>query len=306
VVWNERRQNYEDRPYGGIWLEIPAMMYPPEHPYHLNGIGSHEDLKAASLEHVKQFYSDWYRPKNATLVIAGDFEPEQTRKWVRKYFDPIPRGSKKKHLVPPEVKEPVTRKKTIRDNVQLPAMVMAWHSPSYFAEGDATLDTVSNLLTGGNDARLTRRLKIEEELVQNISAFQASSSRGSMFMVMAYAKPGADMDKIEAIINEEITALTRKKPATEKEISRSLRNWEMSFIEGLEGLMDRAETLQNYLLHTGKADYLDEDLNRYRQVTSEKISLVVKAHLAPEKSAVLHVLPKEEKKDEDKKDEGEQ
>ena len=151
---------------------------------------------------------------------------------------------------------------------------------------------VSNMLTGGDDARLTKRLKIDKQLVQQVSSFQWSNKRNSLFIVMAYAKPSADLGEIEAIIQEELQGLTGDKPAKDDELKRALRMWEMSFLSGLESLMSRAETLQGFLFHVGKADYLDENLDRYRKVDAAKVKEAVGRYLSTDKKAVLKVLPK--------------
>lgn len=305
VVRNERRQNYEDSPYGAIWLELPQMLFPESHPYHLTGIGSHEDLKAASLEHVTQFYADFYAPNNASLVVVGDFETEAVKKKIDAYFGHLERADLPEHAPFPMVSEPVMAAKTITDNVQLPAVIMAWHSPAYFAKGDATLDILASLLSAGADSRLVQRLVHEERLAQELAAFQSSGQRGSQFLVMIYATPGADLDRLEAIVHEEIQAVAGAKAPSDQELIQTKNSYEMSFLTGLQGLIDKAEQIQTYIYHVGRPDYLEEDLGRYLSVSREDLAEAINTYLTPEKAAVLRVMPEPEAPPEMEEDEEE-
>ncbi len=291
VVRNERRQNWEDPPYAAIWTTVPEMLFPEEHRYHRNGIGTHEELMAATLDTVTSFYESWYAPNNATLVVAGDFDPAWTEARIRELFGPLEPAVIPEHAPYPEVTEPVTREETITDDVQLPALVMAWHSPSYFQPGDADLDILSDLLTGGDDARLTRRLVLEEQLAQEIHAFQMSAQRGSTYMIMAYVTPGVDPEEVRQAVLEELAAVSGEAPPTEEEVTIAVRAYEMHFMRRLESLLSRAETLQSYALHTGRPDYLSDDLERIRAVTPESVAEVSAAWLRPEAAAVLTILP---------------
>jgi len=291
VVRNERRQNWEDPPYADIWNEIPRMLYPDDHLYYRNGIGTHEELMAATLDTVTSFYDTWYVPNNATLVVAGDIDPVWTEARIRELFGPLAASEIPEHTSYPTVTEPVTREKTITDDVQLPALVMAWHSPVFFAEGDAELDIYSNLLTGGDDARLTERLVHNEQTVQEIYAFQSSAKRGSSFMVMAYLSPDADVSEVRAAVIEEMQAVIGDAPPTDEEVTVAVRGYEMQFLRGLESITSRAETLQSYLYHVGEPDYLSSDLDRYLAVTPDTIVSAVETWLDPEKAAVLVVMP---------------
>ena len=177
VVRNERRQNYEDRPYGKIWLEMPEMLYPPEHPYHLEGIGSHEDLLAATLETVNNFYADWYRPNNATLCVAGDFDPEHVKARIEEWYGPLKAGKEVIHAPSTPPTAPIVKDKTITDQVPAPVFLLMWHSPVYFEQGDADADVLASILAGSPEARLTSKLVYEDRSVQEIDVFQFSRFR---------------------------------------------------------------------------------------------------------------------------------
>lgn len=292
VVRNERRQNYEDRPYGKIWLEMPEMLYPPEHPYHLEGIGSHEDLLAATLDTVNNFYADWYRPNNATLCVAGDFDPEHVKARIEEWYGPLKAGKEIVHQESTQPVAPMVRDKTITDNVSIPALLLMWHSPTYLTPDDATADILATILAGSPEARLTSKLVYERRSIQDISVFQMSRAHGSVFMVYVDALPESNLDEITAFVHKELEAISSgEQPITSEELTKAVNNWEVGFLWGLEDLLDRAETLQDYQFHLGRTDFIEEDLQRYRDVTAESIQTLIGSYLLEEKSARLIVAP---------------
>jgi len=296
VVRNERRQNYEDAPYGKVWLEIPEMLFPQEHPYYMEGIGSHEDLLAATLDTVNNFYSDWYVPNNATLCVAGDFDPTHVKNRIEEWYGSLKPRSEITHQQVEIPQKPVVKEKTVTDNITLPALIMLWHSPLYYQEGDAEADSLSSVLSGQAKARLTAKLVYEEQSVQDVSVFQWSRMRGSVFVVYVDAKPESDLDKIQQIVQEELDAIANgEKPVTEQELKAIINNWEMGFLWGLEDVLQRAETLQSYAYYVGDPAYIQKDLKRYQNVSAESIQRLVAQYFTGEKSAILRVLPTEEK-----------
>ncbi|HEY6509183.1 MAG TPA: pitrilysin family protein, partial [Vicinamibacterales bacterium] len=174
VVKNERRQSYENRPYGMASLELDKMLWPANHPYSWPTIGHMEDLTAASHDDVVQFFKTYYAPNNASLVIAGDIDLGEARRLVEKWFSEIPRGPEVPPIVPPAATLDSVKKHTITDRVQLPRLYMAWHTPPIYAPGDAAMDIAASLLTGGKNARLYRRLVYDLQIAQDVSAFQQS------------------------------------------------------------------------------------------------------------------------------------
>jgi zinc protease len=294
VVRNERRQNYEDEPYGQVWLELAEMLYPESHAYHWEGIGSHEHLLAATLETVSDFYADWYSPDNAALCVAGDFDPEHVKARIDEWFGPLRPSKRTEHEVAPEILEPVIRDKTITDRVPLPALILSWHSPSYYAAGDAELDILSDALAGGADARLSADLVQERRLLQELEVFQWSRKRGSVFMVYAVLSPDADLAEVERTIHAAIADIASgAKPLTERELLQARNVREMGFIWGLETPLEKAELLQDYLFYLGNTESIETDLARYREATVEGVSAIAAERLGPEKAARLIVEPKE-------------
>src|SRR6185369_10284076 len=204
VVQNERRQSYENRPYGQSELVIPEAMYPDDHPYHWPTIGSHADLEAASVGDVRVFFTRFYLPSNASLVIAGDFEPADAKALVEKYFGWIPRRPPPERRTPAPVALAEERAITLTDRVQLPRLRLCWHAPALFAPGDAELDLAAQVLGGGKSSRLYRSLVFEQRIAQDAFAYQSSQSLGSLFHVGATAKPGVSLDDIQRAVDAEL------------------------------------------------------------------------------------------------------
>ena len=271
VVKNEKRQRVDNAPYGQAFVELSALLYPPGHPYSWPVIGSMDDLSAASLADVVEFFKTYYAPNNASLVVAGDIEIEPTRKLVEKWFGGIPRGADVPPLAPAPASLSEVRRKTITDKVQLPRLYMAWHTPAFYAPGDATMDMVSSLLTGGKNARLYRRLVYEMQIAQDVTAVQQSQALGSVFLIVATARPGQSLEKIQAVIDEEIDAL-RQAPPEAREMTRALNQIEASFYRRMErtgGFGGKADQLNGYYVATGMPDYFEEDLARYRGISPD-------------------------------------
>ena len=294
VVRNERRQSYEMRPYGLSYEQILSNLWNPDFPYHWMPIGSHEDLKAASLEDVRDFFKRFYGPENAVLAIAGDVDTAKTRALVEKWFGGIPGKPPPVHQRPQP--EPLTQEKrvTMEDRVQLPRLYIAWQSPKVFAPGDAALDLAGQVLTDGKSARMVKRLVMDERIAQEVSAGQMSETLGSMFMVQVTPKPGVSLERLEKEIDEELARLAAE-PPTAEELERAKNKIEAGAIFGLEpvgGFGGRAATLAGYYLRTGNPGYLAEDLARYRVATAQDVSAAVKQYLRKDARVVLYVLPR--------------
>ena len=205
VVKNERRQSYENRPYGLSSLILVDNLYPPEHPYHWPTIGSMVDLSAASYADVQQFFRTYYLPNNASLVIAGDIDPAKTKARVEYWFRDIKAGTP----VPPQP-APVaylsSEKRIVQeDKVQLPRLYMAWLTPAGYTPGDAELDLLANVLAGGKNSRLYKRLVYDMQIAQDVSAYQASATLGSTFRIIVTARAGYTLSEIERVVQERST-----------------------------------------------------------------------------------------------------
>ncbi|MGD2217376.1 MAG: pitrilysin family protein [Gemmatimonadales bacterium] len=293
VVKNERRQSYENRPYGMASLIIRENMYPPEHPYHWPTIGSQEDLSAASYADVVEFFSTYYSPSNASLSIAGDIDIAETWALVEKWFADVPAGP----AVPPAdaIVAYLTEEKRLvhEDRVSLPRLYMSWHSPAYFTPGDAELDVLGDVLAGGKTSRLYQRLVYELQIAQNVSAYQGSGELGSGFGIVATARAGHDLDELERVIQEEIDRI-KAEPPSDREVQRVLNQLEASRLDGLErigGFGGKADRLNAFYIYTGNPDYFNEDLARYMALDPADIQAAAQTWLRDDGRVVLSVVP---------------
>lgn len=301
VVRNERRQSYENRPYGQLWLEIPALIYPAGHPYHHPVIGSHTDLENAAVSDVIDFFDGFYFPANASLAIAGDFDPGEARALVKKYFGAIPRREKITRGKPPLPTIEGTLRKTLTDAVELPLACFVWHSPAFYSEGDADMDIIADALAGGKSSRLYRRLVYDKKLAQDVSAYQSSSLLGSKFIIQVFALPGAgtkeNLARLGAIEREvdAVVAGLQEDGVTGREIGRARNSTESAFWSDLESLEEKADLLNRYLFHFGNPGAIERDLGRYSKITAGSTSAWAKKVLKPNGRLILHVLPEEKK-----------
>ncbi len=297
VVKNEKRQSVDNQPYGQAFVELASLLYPPGHPYSWPVIGSMEDLTAASFEDVARFFRTYYVPNNASLVIAGDIDIEQTRKLVEKWFDDVPRGKPVTKLAPPTPVLDGVKKKTITDRVQLPRLYLAWHTPALLQPGDAAMDVISNLLTGGKNSRLYKRLVYDLQIAQDVNAFQQSQALGSSYVIIATARPDQSLDKLQAVIDEELDKL-RKSPPDAREMARALNQTEANFYRNMErvgGFGGKADQLNSYYKAAGTPDYFEKDLARYRAVTAAEVQAAVERYLPKDRRVELSVVPGEKK-----------
>jgi zinc protease len=293
VVRNERRQSYENRPYGIVEEAMFQALFPKGHPYHGVVIGSHADIQAAKLEDVRDFFRQYYAPNNATIAIAGDIDKAATKKLIEKYFGTLKRGP----AVPPVTAKtpPVTaeRRLVVEDNVEVPRIYMAWLTPPFFKEGDADADIASSILGQGRVSRLYKKLEYEKQIAQNVTAYQYSTMLGSIFGIEATARPGHTLQELEAVINEEIEALRTKGP-TAAEVERARNVLETQIFNGLQlvgGFGGVADQLNLYNHYTGNPDYLAQDIARRRKVTPESVRQFAQRYLAPNARVVVHGVP---------------
>jgi len=290
VVKNERRQRYDNVPYGRANETIWAALFPIGHPYHWPTIGSMVDLSAASLEDVKQFFRTYYAPNNATLVIAGDFQRDSAVAWVNRYFAGIPRGP----AVPPPpalpaVDIPRDTFLVLEDKVTLPRLYETWHSVKLYHPDDAVLDVLADVLAGDKNSRLYKRLVFDMQVAQDVNAFQASLRRDGYFQITVTPKPGQTPSRMEALVAEEIGKVARD-GVTARELARSLNSRRASFLDQLAAVLGKADQLASYDYNAGTPDYVQQDLARYERVTAADVQRVAATYLGKPK-VVLTVVP---------------
>ncbi len=267
VVQNERRQSYENRPYARGELEIPAAMYPPTHPYHWPTIGSHEDLEAATVADVRAFFERFYRPSNASLVVAGDFDPDEARRLIDRHFGWQPAREAPAHPPTPAIPPLATDiTKTLTDRVQLPRLRLVWHAPALFQPGDADLDLAAHVLAGAKSSRLYKSLVFERHIAQDVFAYQSSQQYGSLFHVGATAKPDHDLAEVAAAVDIEIARFANDGP-TEAELTRARNTHLADFYKSLDHLQTRADLLNHYEHALGDPGGVERDLERYQRAT---------------------------------------
>jgi zinc protease len=271
VVRNERRQRYENPPYGEAFKDLFSYRFEEGHPYHHMPIGSHEDLEAANLDDVSAFFKKWYVPNNASLVVSGDFDETLTRRLILENFGGIPRGADPERC--PLTDGPISESKVIRQyhDVLEQRVWIAFNSPRIFEPGDADLDLLSSVLADGKDSRLYKRLVKEKRLAKTVSVSQFSSLHASTYLMTATAAPGATTDQVVAEAMLVIEDLLESNPPTTEEIESARAGYEASFYRSLQTISGKGETLQRYNMYQGDPGYMARDLARYQGVTGESM-----------------------------------
>jgi zinc protease len=293
VVKNERRQSVENRPYGMAEVVLGELLYPPGHPYHWPVIGYMEDLTAASYDDVVAFFKKYYAPSNASLVVAGDLQTQEARRLIEKWFGDVKPGPPPEPMTIPGVALTSVQKKTITDRVQLPRLFLAWLTPRHFEPGDAALDMVADVLAGGKNSRLFKRLVYDMQIAQDVSAAQSSAALSSSFQITATPRPGHTVAELQKVIDEEIQRLQREAP-TSHELERSVNQIEASFYNRMErvgGFGGTADQLNAYVTFTGDPDWFNEDLSRYRALSPLDLSAAALEYLPLGKRVELIVEP---------------
>ncbi len=294
VVKNERRQRVDNQPYGRADETILAALYPKSHPYSWPVIGSMADLSAASLADVQNFFKTYYAPNNATLTIAGDFDPATVKKMVAQYFGSIPRGPLvKRRTTVPAVVIPRDTFLVLEDKVQLPRLFYTWHSVKGFSADDAALDILAQVLAGDKNSRLYKKLVYELQIAQNVSAFQDGSRLDGKFQIDVTPKPGQQVADIDRIVQAEIGNLITS-GVMPRELQRAQNVYKASFLNRLASVLGKAEVLNSYNYFVGNPDFVQQDAARYERVTAADVQRVAKTYLGRPK-IILTVVPEGKK-----------
>ena len=290
VVRNERRQRYDDVPYGKSRMALAAALYPERHPYHVLTIGKHEDLAAASVADVTRFFKTWYVPANATLAIAGDFDVAATKKLVAKWFGSFPK-SRKPAVARPVTPAIATRELVVSDDLaRLRQITFAWHTPAYYETGDAELDIAAASLARDGGGRLFEALVYTRSLADSVVVSQRSAAFSSVFAVVVNVRNDAAIDEVKRVVAAEIATLA-KTPVSATELEIMVARTEALAIRELQTPLARAEALQRYNHFLGSPDKLSWDLDRYRNTSAEKVRATVARYLVPDRMVVMTVEP---------------
>jgi zinc protease len=294
VVKNERRQRVDNQPYGRADEIILAALYPKSHPYSWPVIGSMADLSAASLADVQNFFRTYYAPNNATLAIAGDFDPAIVKKMVAQYFGSIPRGPQvKRRTTVPAVVIPRDTFLVLEDKVQLPRLFYTWHSVKGFSKDDAALDILAQVLAGDKNSRLYKKLVYELQTAQSVSAFQDGSRLDGKFQIDVTPKPGQKVSDIDRVVQAQIDSVIRS-GITPRELQRAQNGYKASFLNRLASVLGKAEVLNSYNYFVGNPDFVQQDAARYERVTAADVQRVAKTYLGRPK-IILTVVPEGKK-----------
>ena len=291
VVKNEKRQSYDNRPYGQAEIIIFQNIYPQGHPYSWPTIGSMKDLSAASYQDVVDFFKQWYVPNNTSIVIAGDVDIAKTKAAVTKWFSEIPRGAAVPAIDPPAMRLEKEKRLVFEDNVQLPRLYMAWHSAPALSGADAANDLLANVLAGGKNSRLYKRLVYDLQIAQDVSAFNYAMQLAGIFQIEVTARSGHTLQEIETVVQEELDRIKKEIP-TGREVQRAINQYEASFLARLEEVENKADILNNYYFLTGNPDYANEDLARYKSLDPTDINAVAQTILGDNNRVVLSIVPK--------------
>ena len=293
VVINERRQNYENRPYGLAGIALSTALFPADHPYHWPTIGFTADLRAASLDQVRDFFQTYYHPANASLSLAGDLETAQAFELADKYFGGLAAGPA---VTPVSATAALTESTTLllADRVELPRVYVSWHSPAMFAQDDAELDVAADVLAHGKTSRLYKTLVYERRVATDVSAYQQSREMSGVFQIACTAAAGVNLTELEVAIRAAVAHLAAD-GVTDAELERALAQTEAQFIYRLQsigGFGGKSDQLNAYNTFVGDPGYFERDRQRYVNVTSKGVASAVSRWLVKAPSVSLSVVPR--------------
>ena len=295
VVMNERRWSVDNQPYG-TWMEkLPALCFPPEHPFHHSLIGSMDDLAAASLDDIGQFFSTYYTPDNAVLSIAGDFEPSHARRMIDAHFGPIPRGKGKPPL--PDMSLPPVfgqwKREVVADDVVLPRLFLAFRTPAFGTDDYYPASVCGAVLGLRNGSRLRRRLVRERQIAAEASAFTYDLAKGSDLLVVdVTARPGIAAEQLEQELAYEIDSVIRD-GIEPSEVERAIAVIQTGFVSGMQEAGDRADRLSMFSTLLGRPEAINEELERYTAVTTDRVNEFACARLGEDNRASLLYVPRD-------------
>lgn len=291
VVKEEKRQRYDNQPYGTILLEVLNRAY-TVHPYRSAPIGSLDHLTAASLGEFMAFYKTYYVPNNAVLTIAGDIDYDQAEAWVRKYFAEIPKGTGV--ISRPNVTEPKRTaevRDVIYDNIQLPAVVQAFNMPKMGSEDSYALDMLSTYLAGGKSSLLTKELVDKQQKALAIQAMPLDLEDGGLFIFFGLTNMGIAIDSLEAAIDEQV-AKVKANGITDQDFAKLKAQVENAVVSRNASVAGIAQSLAEAKVYEGDANQVNKELDKYNKVTKEDIKRVANEYLNKDSRVVLHYLPK--------------
>jgi predicted Zn-dependent peptidase len=293
VVKNEKRQSYDNQPYGSYYEKLMAATFPEGHPYHHTPIGSMEDLDAATLDDVAHFFRTYYAPNNAVLSIVGDVDPERALESARRYFAPIAPNPSIPPFQPPDAGPIVGReiRETVPDAVPLERVCFGFRTPPYGSDAFDALEVAAQILAGGKGSRLHRRLVRERRIAQDAVCFGLPLVSGaSIFAGWVTARPESDAATVEAAYLEELERMTRE-PVTDDELERARALIESSELSALGRVEEVADRLSMFSILFDRPQLINEQLSRYLAVDAERVRDVCAEVFRADNRVVLTYVP---------------
>lgn len=292
VVQNEKRQNYDNRPYGQTSYVIGKLLYPEGHPYNWTTIGALEDLQNATLKDVHDFYTKWYGPNNATLVVAGDFDKEQTKEWIEKYFGEIKPSAPVEPLKPMRITLNDSKRAFYEDNfAQSPELTILFPTVEQFSEDSYALDILADLIGRGKKSPLYKVIVEGKKLAPSASAVNNSGEIAGDFRISVRAFPNKSLAEVESAISEAFTKFETE-GFTEQDLERTKARLETSFYNRISSVMSKAQQLAIYNTFAGSPEFLAEDLDNSLKVTSSDVWRVYNKYIKNQNYVLLSVVPK--------------
>lgn len=293
VVKNERRWSVDNRPYGTWWERLPALVFPDAHPFHHSLIGSMEDLDAATVDDVAEFFRTYYRPDNAVLSVVGDFSEANARELIDRYFGPTPRGAPKPPLPPMDLPPTLDGwlRETVEDNVPASRLFLAFRIPPFGSPMWYPAAVCAAILGLRRGCRLHRALVREREVASDVSAFTYDLTKGSDLLVLdVTARPGIEGDALEREVVREVDRLVSD-GVSDAEVQRALAQVETELVAGLESAQLRADRLSMFATYFGDPARISAEPARYRAVTADAVRTFAAAHLHERNRASLLFVP---------------
>ncbi len=289
IVKNERRQSYENQPYGMVGDHLPRMLYPASHPYSWPVIGSMADLSAASVEDVKDFFRTWYAPNNAVITVAGAVRRDSVLALVKHYFAAIPRGPAITAIAPTRPALVRDTALVLEDRVQQPQLQYTFPTVKSWDPDDAPLQVARMILAGSKNARLTKRLIYDEQSATTVQVYPDHKRYDGDFTVVARSKPGQPLAPVQRAVDEELRRLAEVTPSA-RELEQAKNALEASFLRSTQTVGGKADQLNSYYFEVGVPDAFQRDLDRLRAVTAADVQRVVKQYLTGPR-AIVSVVP---------------
>lgn len=294
VVKNEKRQGVDNRPYGHTFYVVDRNLYPEDHPYNWQVIGSLEDLQNATLQDVKEFYNRWYVPNNVILTISGDFDKEQAKEWVHKYFDEIPRGPEVQELEKQPVNLQESKNLYHEDNfAKLPELTLTWPSVYSYHKDSFALEILANYLGDGKNAPLYKKLVEEKKLSGNVAMFNYTSELAGQLMLQVRAYDGKDLDSVKIAIEETFSEF-EKNGIPQKDLKRIKAGLETNFYNSISSVLGKGFQLAQYEIFAKDPNFINKEVDKMLAVTADDVMRVFRKYIKDKNYVATSFVPKGE------------